>query len=207
MSSILPLLMLVLLFAVVATCFAEGMWSNAVRLVNVVTAALLATNFFEPLAKWLDGKQPSYTYVCDFVSLWGLFAVFLLVSRELTDRISRVKVRFLKLADRIGSVVFALLVGWVMVCFTMMTLHTAPLGRNFMWEGFSAQTDAKMLFGYAAPDRQWLGFTKNLSTAAFGRSSAGHEFNAKVDFIPKYATRRTQLQEHIKAKDSLRVEN
>ena len=50
MTSILPLLMFVILFAIVAACFGEGMWSNAVRLVNVVTAGLLATNFFEPVA-------------------------------------------------------------------------------------------------------------------------------------------------------------
>jgi hypothetical protein len=204
MTSILPLLMFVILFAIVAACFGEGMWSNAVRFVNVVTAGLLATNFFEPVANWLDSQQPSYTYLWDFLSLWGLFAVFLVIMRESTDRISRVNVRFLKIADRIGGVVFSLLVGWVVVCFTMMTLHTAPLGRNFLWEGFSTDSEVRMIMGFG-PDRQWLGFARNLSTGAFSRADSYHEFNANGDFIPKYATRRELLEKQIKTTDSLRT--
>ena len=162
MSMILPFLMLLLIFAVVATCFSEGIWSNVVRLVNVITAALLAVSFFEPLARTFDGWAPSYTYLWDFLSLWLLFSVFLLIFRETTDRVSRVNVRFLKLADRIGGVVLSLWIGYVMVCFTMMTLHTAPLSRNFLFEGFSTQTDARMFFGITAPDRDWLGFTQKM---------------------------------------------
>jgi len=202
MTIILPVLMLVILFAVVATCFTEGMWSNALRLINVVTAALLAVNFFEPLARALDNWQPSYTYLWDFLSLWGLFGLSLLIFREITDHVSHVNVRFLKLADRIGGVFFSLWVGYAMVCFTMMTLHTAPLGRNFLFEGFSTQTDARMFFGVTPPDRQWLGFTQKMSTGAFAGSE---EFDPKAEFMPKYATRRTDLEKRISTADSLLV--
>jgi uncharacterized membrane protein required for colicin V production len=202
MTTILPLLMLVILFAVVATCFAEGMWSNAVRLVNVVTAALLAVNFFEPVARWLDGWDKSYTYMWDFLALWGLFGIFLLIFRETTDRISRVNVRFLKIADRIGGLVLSMWVGYVMVCFTLMTLHTAPLGKNFLFEGFSTQTDARMFFGMTAPDRQWLGFTQRMSAGAF---AGAEEFDPNAEFMAKYFTRRADLEKHIAAKDTLRV--
>ena len=177
MTSILPLLMIVILFACVATCYAEGMWSNAVRLVNIITAALLATNFFEPLAGWLDAWQPSYTYLWDFLSLWGLFCVFLLIFRELTDRISRVKVRFLKIADRIGSGVFSVWIGWVMVCFTLMTLHTAPLGRNFLFGGFSSDSDQPMMV--VGPDKLWLDFTRKMSTGAFAGSGRGRSIRTR----------------------------
>ena len=202
MTLILPFLMLLIFFAVVATCFTEGMWSNAVRLINVVTAALLAVNFFEPLARTLDNWQPSYTYLWDFLSLWGLFGISLLIFREITDRVSHVNVRFLKLANRIGGVVFSIWVGWVMVCFTMMTLHTAPLGRNFLFEGFSTQTDARMMFGMASPDVEWLGFTQKMSTGAFAGSE---EFDPRAEFMPKYATRRTDLEKRIATSDTLRV--
>jgi hypothetical protein len=205
MSIILPFLMLALIFAVVATCFSEGIWSNVVRLINVITAGLLAMNFFEPLARSLDSWQPSYTYVWDFLSLWGLFGVFLLILREITDRVSRVNVRFLKLADRIGGVVLSLWIGWVMVCFTMMTLHTAPLGRNFLFGGFSTEKDASMMFGMASPDVEWLGFTYKMANGAFAGSAAPEEVDKLADFMPKYATRRTELQKHIAAMDSLRV--
>ena len=45
--------------------------------VNVVTAALLATNFWEPVAGWLMQKMPSGVFLWDIVVLWLLFAVFL----------------------------------------------------------------------------------------------------------------------------------
>ena len=72
MTYILPLLMFVILFACVAMTFAEGMWSNAIRLVNLVTAGLLAMNFYEPVAQRLEGMLPSYTFMLDYLVLWGL---------------------------------------------------------------------------------------------------------------------------------------
>jgi len=209
MSSLLTILMLVILFACVATCYADGMWSNAIRLINIVTAALLAMNFFEPAARWLDDWQPSYTYVWDFLALWGLFALFLAVARELTDRISRVNVRFLKLADKIGSGLFSLWIGWVMVCFTMATLHTAPMSRVFLFDGFHAEE--RMLSGLA-PDRQWLGFTQKQSMGAFCRSATEAEwkqekyvFDPHGQYMPKYATRRANIQANLAQHDTLRV--
>ena len=150
MSFIFTLLLLVVLAACVGVLYPEGLWSNAVRLINVVTAALVATNFFEPVARWLDGMADSFTYFWDFVALWGLFCAAMVVMRVATDLISRVKVRFLKIVDRVGSAVFALAVGWVMVCFVTMTLHTAPLAKEFLWGGFDPSQ--KMFLGLA-PDR------------------------------------------------------
>jgi hypothetical protein len=199
MTSILPLLIFVILFACVALCYAEGMWSNAIRLINVVIAALLAVDFFEPVARWLDSWQPSYTYLWDFLALWGLFAVFMVIFRELTSFLSPVKVRFLKLADRIGNGMFCLLIGWVMVCFTMTTLHTAPLGRTFLFGGFKAED--RMIMGLA-PDRQWLGFVQGVSTGALCRSDP-RPFDPKNEFMRKYATRRELLETNVKQHDSL----
>ncbi len=204
MTAIFPLLMFVILFACVAMCYTEGMWSNAIRLVNIVMAGLLAMNFFEPVVRWLVGLGDwwkSCTYVWDFLVLWGLFAVFMVIFRELTSYISPVKVRFLGLADRIGSGVFALWIGWVMVCFTMTTLHAAPLSRTFLFDGF--QPEERMLFGLA-PDRQWLGFTQRMSMGAFSTSDQ-RVFDPTADFMPKYATRRHQLEDQIKRMDSIRT--
>ena len=83
----------------------------------------------------------------------------------MTDQVSKVKVRFLKIADQIGSGVFALLIGWVMVCFTMMTLHTAPLAKTFLFGGFNSSPDQSMFLGLA-PDRKWLGFMQYESRGA-----------------------------------------
>jgi hypothetical protein len=203
MTWLLPLLMFVVLFACVAMCYAEGLWSNAVRLINVVTAGLLAVNFYEPLAGWLDGMMPSFTYLWDFLCLWAIFGVSMIVFRELTTFVSQVKVRFLKLVDRIGSGLLSLWIGWVMVCFTMVTLHTAPLARNFMFDGFKTGREDRMVLGLA-PDHMWLGFVQKESMGAFSCADPA-VFDPNADFIPKYATRRTQLQAHVGQTDRLLV--
>jgi hypothetical protein len=211
MSSLLTFLMLAILFAAVATLYTEGLWSNAVRLVNVVTAALLAANYFEPLARWLDDMMPSYTFFCDFLALWILFVAFTLILRLATDQVSRVKVRFLKAADQVGSTVFALWIGWVLVCFTMLTLHTAPLGRNFLFGGF--QPEQRMFLGFA-PDRQWLGFVQKESLGALCCQATPEEwekekyvFDPHANFIPNYLERRKAVEANVAKSGAIRMGN
>ncbi len=150
----------------------------------------------------LDSWQPSYTYVWDFLAIWGLFSIFLLVLRTLTDQVSKVKVRFLKLADQIGGTVFAFLIGWVMICFTMMSLHTAPLAKTFLFGGFDV---SQPMFLGLKPDQKWLGFVQMESDGAFCRSEPGHKFDPDGTFIRRYADRRAKVQENIAQKNSIRV--
>ncbi|MGW8256238.1 MAG: CvpA family protein [Thermoguttaceae bacterium] len=194
----LEVLILVVIFACIALLHSEGMWSNAIRFINTVTAGLLAMNFFEPLAKWLEQTEPAYASLWDFVSLWGLFIVFSLIFRILTDRISKVKVRFSDRVDRIGSGVFALWVAWVFVCFAMVTMHTAPLARNCLRDGF--QPEERMFLGLA-PDRQWLAFTQKMSLGPYdhtNRSGQKTVFDPHGEFMLKYATRRTNIENNVK---------
>jgi hypothetical protein len=199
----------IIFFACLATLYTEGLWGNAVLLINVITAGLLAMNFFEPVANWLEGLLPSFTYACDFLALWGLFGALMLVFRLGADYLSRVKVRFLKIADQIGSIALACWIGWVMVCFTAMSLHTAPMAKNFL--GGSFQPEQRMFFGQA-PDRQWLGFTQKMSKGAFARSaseadwkSEKYVFDPRSEFMPKYNTRRGEVENQVKSKKTIRV--
>jgi hypothetical protein len=184
-----------IVLVVVATIGNEGMWSNAITLFNVVTAALLATNFWEPITAWLLKKQPGGVYIFDYPVLWGLFAGSYLALRTVTDTISRVRVRFPKPVDQVGSYAFAAWTGWVVVCFFAMTLHTAPLSRNFLFGGF--QPEKQMFFGLA-PDREWLGFMQKMSRGGFARrapaGSEEHVFDPEGKFMMKYATRRGIMQ-------------
>lgn len=203
MSVILPLLMLVIFAACVGVLYPEGLWSNAIRLVNVVTAGLVAMNYFEPLARWIETWGDwfaSATYFWDFISLWALFGVSMIVMRVATDSISRVKVRFLKVVDRTGSALFAALVGWVMVCFVMATLHTAPLAARFLFGGFDPSR--RMLV--VGPDRQWLGFVQHASKGPFARSEK-RVFDQNNQFMVTYNNRRGSLEKHVEEKKSFRV--
>ncbi len=205
MSIIFTILLLVLFIAVVASLYTEGMWGNAISLINMVTAGLLATNFYEPTAKFLEGTLglfKSYTFVMDFLSLWLVFSLSFLLLRTLTDKVSRVKVRFVDMADKIGSVVFACLVGWVFLGFTLFTLHTAPLSKSFMFGGFSA--DKPMVFGLA-PDRSWISFARSASKFAYSRSTPV-KFDPHGKFQTKYATRRADLEANMGENESLSID-
>ncbi len=192
MSMLFPFLLIAVLVGVFASLMREGLWSNAIALVNVITAGLIATNFFEPLADWLTKKVPSGKYFWDFLVLWVLFAVTLFVLRSATDRVSRVRVRFKKPIEAAGGYLFALWTAWVFVCFLTMTLHTAPLSRNFLFGGF--RPESRMLFG-TAPDRLWLAFVHRLSKGpyrrrAFDLDPERYTFDPHATFMPRYASRR-----------------
>jgi hypothetical protein len=188
----LNLVLLLVFFVCAAFLFNAGLWANALTLINVVTAAMIATNFFEPLAEFLTEKMPAYTYLWDFLSLWITFALSFALLRAATDWLSKVKVRFKRPVDTAGGMFFACWVGWMMVCFTTFSLHTAPLARNFLQGQFQETPDTKMFFGMA-PDVQWLAFMRRMSIGPFLRGP-DHQFDQQFEFIFKYAERRADFE-------------
>ena len=203
MTYLLGLLLLLIMLASLAFLFNDGIWGNALRLINVLVAALLAMNYFEPLADWLEKELPSFDFLWDFLSLWALFCLLMIVFRALTDRISRVKVRFLGLADRIGSGILSAWIGWVLICFTLTTLHAALLGKTFLFGAF--QSDQPMFLGMLSPDKEWLGFTQGVSNP-----QGGVFYNAPTevplhDYIAKYQERRASIEDYPGKTGSFRI--
>jgi hypothetical protein len=186
MSIVLPVLLLFLVVMLLAFLGPAGLWGNLLTFVNVVLAALLATNLWEPIADWLTGAVPSFGDYWDLMSLWGLFAVSYLALRAATDFASRVKVKFPKLVELIGNYVAIAWTGWILVCFASMTLHTAPLAREFFLGAFDGQKP--VFFGFS-PDRQWLGFVQRTSQGALGREM----FDPDGKFMIHYAARRERI--------------
>ncbi len=189
----LTLLMLLIVVACVACLYTGGLWSNAVMFFNVVTAALLATNLFEWTAGTLSDWLPN---AADVVALWGLFAVLLFVMRLATDLLSKTRVRFFPWVDQVGGIGFTLATGWVMVCFTMMSLHVAPLPRTAFGGAFMASPDLETKMLGVGPDRLWLSFVHQQAHGALGRGGKdqAQRDEAWGEFIYRYAHRRKQLE-------------
>ena len=82
-------------FVCIAFLWNEGMWSNCLTLINVLLAALVAMNYFEPVADFLDEKQPSYTYLWDYLSMWFIFFIAFAIARTATGLLSRTRVKFI----------------------------------------------------------------------------------------------------------------
>ena len=193
--------LVVVFMASVAMLTNEGIWNNIITLVNVILAALLATSLFEPVADWLDSLQPTLTYFWDFLALWSLFAIFFAVFRIATDMLSKTRVRYKSIIDRIGGGILAIWIGWVLISFTAMSLHTSPLRQNFFLGSSQPAPETRMLYGWA-PDQQWLGFTQKMSAGSFSTSPpegvegelGANVFDPQADFIYDYGERRERLE-------------
>jgi hypothetical protein len=185
---ILNLILLAVFVTVSAALWKEGIWSTLVMLLNVVLAATVATAWYEKIVAVLEPRLPSYTYLLDFVALWGLFCLLLLGLREATDRISRTKVKLRRPVELFGGPLVAAVVGWVMTCFTAASLHTAPVPRDSV----QPTPEARMFFGLA-PDRKWLSWVHG-STIAGPFAVPDSPFDKDADFIIRYADRRKRLE-------------
>jgi hypothetical protein len=188
-------MLFLLAFIVIAVCvaalFLEGLWGNLITLVNVILAGLMAFNLFEPVAKMLDSMMPSYSDKWDFIALWVVFFLLMGLMRGVTDSVSKVKVRFFQPVEVAGGVIASLWVGWVMVCFTMASLHVAPLPRTSLSGSFMATPDQSMLG--VGPDRLWLGLVYNTSGGSLSTWTP-KPFDPDGNFIYKYAARRAQYE-------------
>jgi hypothetical protein len=189
---------LVLLGVFVAVSFAlwrEGPWSGLIMLLNVLVAASLATAWYPVVVARLEPALPSYAYLLDFVALQGTFCLLLLVLREITDRVSRTRVRFRKPVELAAGPLVAVLTAWIVVCFTAASLHTAPVPRDLI----QPTPEARMFFGLA-PDRRWLAWVRGSSLRG-PFANPDQAFDPQADFILRYASRRQALE----AEPGLRV--
>lgn len=179
-----------IILIIVAMTRTEGFWGNLLLLFDAIFAAILASNLFEPLADFMDRQAAEYTYFWDFLCLWALFGVFFVILRAVTDQISDTKVRFRFPVELTGGIVASILCGWIVVCFFLFSLHTAPLARTCFGNAFGTSPDAQHFF--MSPDHLWLGFLQSRSGGAFARSTP-RVFDPEADFILKYGQRRDQL--------------
>lgn len=186
-----------ILFGVWIVCIAmlwnEGMWSNCLTLINVLLAAMLAMNYWEPTAEFLDSKLPSYTFVWDYLAIWLVFGLSYIILRALTDATSKTRVKFITPIEQAGRVISVVAIGWIMVCLTLTALHTAPLARTAVRGGFQAEPMSNNFMGMA-PDRMFLGFIQHRSKQALSNSPPT-PFDEQGKFIFKYGGRRQLFSE------------
>lgn len=190
---VVNLLLLLVFVAVVLVLTREGLWSGLVMLLNILAAATFATAWYEKVAAFADERMPSFTYLIDFLALWGLFAVVLLVMRLVTDRVSRTKVKFLRQVELAGAPIVAVIAGWIMVCFAAASLHAAPVPRTVV----QSDPEARSMFFGLAPDRKWLAWVRySTKDGPFARpAGSAIVFDNEADHILRYGDRRLKLEQ------------
>lgn len=178
-------------FASLAMMVREGLWSNTISLVNILVSGLVAFAFYSPLAIYLDEMlDGQYTYLLDFVSIWGSFSVTMVVCRAVTGFASRTRMRFKYPIDPVGGPLVALIAAWAMAAIVMATLHTAPMPKDaFSGKLIHDDNEVDSTSGLTAPDLGWLRFVQQVTQAdAFGHAKGG-TFSAKA-FVQIYADHR-----------------
>lgn len=153
-------ILLLVVFGAVAWCAAaEGPWGAPILFFCVLFSGLLAMNFFEVTAPFLERLGRVVAPFADFVSLVGLFALFTFLMRLGTENLAPTQI---ELDPRLSELIrwpFALACGYVTVGILLTAIHTAPLPREFL--GF--RPEARNFLDISAPDREWLGFTQYVS--------------------------------------------
>jgi len=189
---------LLLSFVIVAGMSAkQGLWSSAINVINLTMAGVLATNYFEPLARLAD--PPGTNYMMDSIMLWAIFAVSYIVLRLITQMLSEHDVVFIKPVDIAGRAILGIWSGWIFTCFAAFAMLTAPIGSSPL--GAWDRPDAKS-FLFMSPEQQWLAFAQSRSLGALSNSNSGaplhpedaqtgcQVFDSYSDFIYKYYARR-----------------
>lgn len=200
----IDILLLGIIGLVIWTVAAEGAVGAVYIFFSVLFAGLLTMNFFEPLAALLQGfsSNASWVALCDITAFLGLFAALVFGFRTATEKLSPTYTFVPTLVDNIGRWGFAFATGYVTMAIVLTSLHTSPFPREFI--GF--KPERKNLLEFAAPDRQWLGFTQYVSETSLRKgdnslrifdgprfSLPGQENTVWPSFPIRYAYRRQMI--------------
>lgn len=197
------LLFFLIFVGVCAACWFQGAWSCVLNIINLLFAALIATNFWEPISQLLEENVDKvYTYVYDFLVLWVLFAASYALLRAITNGVSEHRVEFHPYLELGARSVLCLICGWIFLSFALFTLHTSPLPPSPMGAWATPQ-DGVFMFD---PDVRWMEFAFARSRGSLARekysesdahpndaSSNVETFDSLGDFRLRYHDRREKF--------------
>lgn len=186
----LSILLLVIFLGVAAALWFQGLWNNAITLINILLAGMIATNYYEPLAKLAIKQDGSYTYLYDVIMLWLLFAVSFSLLRVISDQLSWDRVKFIQPVELAGRSVLAILASYLFLCFTVFTIHTAPLQANAFRGAFKSPDSATFLI--FQPGQQWASLIRTASGG--GLSNGENQFDPNGEFAAKHFQRRKDFE-------------
>lgn len=190
-------------FIIIGMMWTEGLWTNAITFFNVLFAGLVAWNYFEPAANFLEEQEKSFTYLVDFIAFWGIFAITFNILRAITDLVSKTKARFRKPVEMGGGIVFAILTALLMLTIVTSSLHFAPLGTG-AFGGFAKGPKTASFLGMQI-EKLWLGRMYGLSKKGANKEGVEvgkgplatkntNHFDPTGEFREMYAARRAELE-------------
>jgi hypothetical protein len=148
----------------------QGLFSALIMAVLSIFSAVVAFNYYEPLAELVAPHQPASAHA---VSLFGLFVIVLLVLRVLFDLFLSGNVVLGVWADRVGGGVLGLVSGMILVGVLTVSLEMLPWGPSIlMYRDFDKTLQRQSSLAPFFPDEFTVGLMGLLSdgSLASGKS-------------------------------------
>jgi uncharacterized membrane protein required for colicin V production len=187
---------LIVLFAGLAMTVREGLWSNAITLINITISGIVAFAFYSPVVIYLDEMADGeHTYWLDFAVIWALYAATIVVFRALTAAASKTRMRFKHPIDPVGGPLVGFITAWVLAAFTLATLHLSPMPKDAFSGKLATPADVETASLMTSPDAAWLRFIERMSAQTALGNTPANLFTAK-DFVALYANRRAQFEKN-----------
>ncbi|MEX2315716.1 MAG: CvpA family protein [Pirellulales bacterium] len=192
------------LFAALAMMVREGLWSNTLSMANILISGLAAFGFHGPLVAWLDEQMSGqFTYVIDYVMIWVLFVLFMVICRGLTRMASATRMRFKHPIDPVAGPIVGFLAAYALASFTTATLFMAPMPKSALGnrlELAGKELDTVHTDAYSAgravtawPDLGWLRFVEKMSNIEALGARRDRTFSAK-GFLASQDVHRGRLE-------------
>jgi hypothetical protein len=168
MEHIINLIIVGLMLGLTYALTSEGLWGSALMFFNVLFGALIAFNFYEPLAAMLDGTGIGWGF-SDTLCLMLLFSISVLLLRMTTETIAPAQVRFPMPVYHLGRLVFGLGGAAITMSIIILAFHCAPVYKKIF-----GVVDYKSQPPYGLGlDHRFLGFFQNLTGSVFARYGVG----------------------------------
>ena len=164
MAIIIDLVICFLIAGLVYVLTSEGLWGSALMFFNVLFSAMIAFNFYEPVANLIDSTGIPWGF-SDTLSMLGLFCISLGMLRMTTETIAPAMVRFPTPIYHLGRLVFGAGGAVVTIAIMILAFHAAPVHKKIFTV---VKYDSKPPFGLGL-DHQWLGFFQYETGAVFTR--------------------------------------
>jgi hypothetical protein len=157
------LLAMILGFTYVMT--SEGVWGTALMFFNVLFGALIAFNFYEPLAQIIADNAGFISHLADMISLMLLFSASVMVLRVATEYLAPAMIRFPMPLYHLGRLIFAFGTSVIVFSMILLGLHAAPVHQKIF---YVVDYKQKPPFGFGI-DHLWLAFFQKTTGEIFPR--------------------------------------
>jgi uncharacterized membrane protein required for colicin V production len=165
----------------------EGLFNAVCSGVCVFLAGLIAFNFWEPLAGWIEvwlDRGPLQGYE-DFICLLLLFAISLAMLRSFTNSINYREIDYLPMVNQVGGGAVGLITGYLLAGFLICAMETLPWSQSFLnFEPYQEQEQRTR--SLMPPDRLWLALMHRAGDACLSRGEGYTTFDPNGTFESNY---------------------